>query len=310
MLQQTTVSAVIPYFEAFMERFPSIETLAQSPLEGVLAQWTGLGYYARARNIHKTAQLLHTQHHNQLPNTMTELTTLPGIGPSTAGAILSQAFSIPAVVLDANIKRVLLRFYGLLHLDPKKTSTHKGLWALAERNLPSPSKATPYTQALMDLGATLCTANKPLCTECPFVDACKSAYSPTFSTTHKRKIALPVPTKTKKLLIIIQKGTHILLEKRPPHGLWGGLWSFPEGEEQDPIPKIYLQNHPTHNIQRSGKHIFSHYTLHYIPILISHTQSFPAPPNSAWIPLSAVSSLGTHGLLKKIIQRVLETSNL
>ena len=170
MLQQTQVATVIPYFERFMQSFPTVDKLATAPLDNVLHHWTGLGYYARARNLHKTAQIICTTHNGQFPDDIEQLTDLPGIGRSTAGAIRSIAFKKPAAILDGNVKRVLARFAGVAGW-PGKSSVHNQLWEIAESFSPQTHTAD-YSQAMMDLGATLCTKTSPNCCECPLATDC------------------------------------------------------------------------------------------------------------------------------------------
>ena len=172
MLQQTQVSTVIPYFERFMESFPNVELLAKASVDDVLHHWTGLGYYARARNLHKTAQLIAFDRDQQFPDTVEELSALPGIGRSTAGAIRSIGFKKPAAILDGNVKRVLAR-YGAVKGWPGKTVVHNQLWDIAEKYSPN-QKTQEYTQAMMDLGALLCTKNSPDCVLCPIASGCKA----------------------------------------------------------------------------------------------------------------------------------------
>ncbi len=233
MLQQTQVKTVRDYFLRFTERFPDLHTLADAPLDAVLTQWAGLGYYARARNLHRAAQWIHDHHGGVFPQDFQQVIALPGIGRSTAGAILAQAFNQRWPILEGNVKRVLSRFHEIEGYsgEPAVETT---LWALADRHTPS-ERVADYTQAIMDLGATLCT-RAPQCIACPQQSEC-GAFR------HQRVTALPVPkpkkvlpTRHTTLLLIEQANDAIWLERRPEKGIWGGLWSLPEVATDDDDP--------------------------------------------------------------------------
>lgn len=225
MLQQTQVQAVIPYFDRFMARFPDVRTLAQAQLDEVLHLWSGLGYYARARNLHKTARLVQANG-GAFPDTLDGLQALPGIGRSTAGAILALAYGQPATILDGNVKRVLARFHAIA--DPLAApATMRNLWARAEAHRPS-SDAAEYVQAIMDLGATLCTKQAPQCPICPLRTRCAALAG-------GRVAEIPVRGKTKvkpvrqvRMYVISTPAGACLLERRPEQGIWGGLWTPPQ----------------------------------------------------------------------------------
>ena len=265
MLQQTQVSAVIGYYQKFMERFPGIEDLAKAPLDDVLAHWAGLGYYARARNLHKAAQIVTNEFNGNFPATLEEITNLPGIGLSTAGAILSIAHKDAHPILDGNVKRVLTRLHDIEGW-PGQRQIEKQLWDLAEHYTPA-QRCEDYTQAIMDFGATLCTRSKPQCENCPFEDLCESRRN---GTTSLRPTSKPKKQKPVKELWLfdIRDGKHVLLEKRPPNGIWGGLHSLVELEcdylfeelEDALTRKLNLK---ISGIERTGsfEHIFSHYKL-------------------------------------------------
>ena len=225
MLQQTQVKTVIPYFNRFIERFTDIKSLAAVSNDEVLAYWSGLGYYARARNLLKTAKICMQEHGGDLPMTPDDLNALPGIGESTANAIFSQAFNQPAVILDGNVKRVLTRYFAVEGW-PGKTRIHKKLWAIAEQLLPA-KRGADYTQAIMDLGATLCTRTRPACEQCPVKHSCKAFETDTVGQYPARRPALKISKKTFQMLILLDKEGNILLERRPPAGIWGGLWCLP-----------------------------------------------------------------------------------
>lgn len=230
MLQQTQVQTVIPYFERWMERFPTIESLAQADLDQVLKCWEGLGYYARCRNLHRAAQELVCHDHGQLPADRQALLSLPGIGPYTVGAILSLAFGQDAAVLDGNVRRVLSRL-GAITDNPKAKTTRDKLWHLAETLVPV-GHAGQFNEALMDLGATICTSQAPRCSVCPLRDVCRGYASgaPEAYPTSVRRA--PTPHYTVTAGVIWRDADHVLIAQRPLEGLLGGLWEFPGGTQE------------------------------------------------------------------------------
>ena len=226
MLQQTQVKTVIPYYERFMRSFPTVQILATSPEDFVLEHWSGLGYYARARNLHKAATIIALEHAGQLPTTLEGLMALPGIGRSTAGAILSLADNQPTPILDGNVKRVLARYAGIDGY-PGKSQVLNELWTLTESLTPKKNTGR-FNQAMMDMGATLCTRSRPQCGECPLAASCvaHSEGKPEHYPGKKPKKVLPV--KTVSMMVLRNSDGQVLLEQRPPSGIWGGLWSLPE----------------------------------------------------------------------------------
>jgi A/G-specific adenine glycosylase len=275
MLQQTQVTAVIPYFERFMRRFPEVRLLAEASLDEVIALWAGLGYYARARHLHQAARFVIEKHGGQVPNSLETLCELPGIGRSTAGAILSLGFNISAPILDGNIKRVICRYEGLAGWSGE-SKIGRELWQLSEGYTPE-FRVAEYNQAMMDLGATLCLPRRPVCDRCPIQVGC-AAYrlglTATLPTPKPRQI-LPV----RKCLMLVVKNLQggVYLEQRPPVGLWGGLWSLPEFEDE-------LQLHAwcwERGINPDGieklperRHSFSHYHLDYTPTIVTSEMGF------------------------------------
>ena len=269
MLQQTQVVTVIPYFERFMERFPSIRSLADASQDEVLHLWTGLGYYARARNLHKTAQIIRDEYQDKFPEDFDEVLALSGIGRSTAGAILAQALNQKYTILDGNVKRVLTRLYAIKGWPGKKIVENQ-LWELAESLTPE-KNLTDYTQAIMDLGATAC-ARKPTCSACPMTGLCKAHQQDNmtdYPTPKKRKV---LPIKATKMLILQNESGDVLLQQRPPSGIWGGLWSLPEYDDSntEKLEKwcenqlgIVIQELKAQPIFR---HTFSHFHLDITPI--------------------------------------------
>jgi A/G-specific adenine glycosylase len=229
MLQQTQVKTVIPYFIRFIDRFPDIDTLANASEDDVLALWSGLGYYARARNLLKTAQRCRENHDAELPRNPAALAALPGIGESTANAIYSQAHDKPAVILDGNVKRVLARYFAIEGW-PGKSSVHKQLWGSAARLLPK-RRGADYTQAIMDLGATVCTRTKPACRQCPVAGQCQAFRINSVDKYPAKRPALKKTSKSFHVLILTDGKGRVLLERRPPTGIWGGLWSLPADDD-------------------------------------------------------------------------------
>ena len=235
MLQQTQVATVLDRYPKMMKRFPSVAHLARADIDEVLAEWSGLGYYSRARNLHACAKQVVTQYQGQFPSDPVALENLSGIGRSTAGAIAAFAFQIRAPILDANVKRVLARLFGIGGALQEKKATDS-LWQLATELLPSSPKDMPvYTQALMDFGATWCTAKQPVCLtqkrQCPFEHSCQAR-------ANDQVLAIPMKLPKKKspqftcAVGILAHGNAVLLQKRPAKAIWGGLWSLPEGEWQ------------------------------------------------------------------------------
>ena len=272
MLQQTQVATVIPYYLRFMSRFPTVDSLAAAAEDDVLHLWAGLGYYSRARNLLKAAKMIVSDFNGLFPNTDDGLQKLPGIGQSTAGAILSIAFQQRATILDGNVKRVLSRFHGIT--DPiNQKETENRLWDYADRYSPT-MRCDDYTQAIMDLGATICTRSKPMCAQCPLVKTCL-AYQQDLTTVIPAKLATrKIPVKTATFLLIKQKN-QVLLHKRPAKGIWGGLWSVPElsGKPNQTAIRRFVKE--TYGIQATVqeklpafRHTFSHYHLDIHPVCI------------------------------------------
>lgn len=305
MLQQTQVDTVIPYFLRFLESFPTVETLAKAPQDEVLHLWTGLGYYARARNLHKCAQVITDDFGGLFPRQLDELESLPGIGPSTAAAIASIAFERPTAILDGNVKRVLARFHAVEGW-PGSAPVSNILWRHAHDHMPK-SRCRDYTQAIMDLGATLCTRSKPRCNECPLQAQCKGLDlgSPThFPGKKPKKIK---PTKFTQMLIIKNIRGEILLEQRPQQGIWGGLWSLPEVSQDKDAKAITQERYgkvSTHLEKEEITHVFSHYTLKIQPVELSLSTLFDRVSESApqlWYNLDSPQKLGLAAPVKKLL---------
>ena len=265
MLQQTRVETVIPYYANFMQYFPTVKKLATANTDEVLHLWTGLGYYARARNLHKAAKKICERHDGTFPKNIDDVMALPGIGRSTAAAILALSFDQAHAILDGNVKRVLARYFAVQGW-PGKREVELQLWQYADALLP-PQRFAEYTQAMMDLGATLCTRSNPSCSICPVQGSCEA-------NVQQRQSELPTPKPSKKIpqrnvvMAIIQDSDDdsIWLEKRPPAGIWGGLYSFPEFEDTTKLDiwlnQRYKNCSPSFQSLPVISHTFSHFRLH------------------------------------------------
>lgn len=273
MLQQTQVATVIPYYERFMTEFPTITDLALGSEDKVLHLWAGLGYYSRARNLHRAAKMVVEEFNGNFPDSLDNLLTLPGIGASTAGAILSIAFNQRATILDGNVKRVLARLHGITTpIDDKQTE--KQLWNIAIDYTPE-KRTADYTQAIMDLGATFCTRSKPQCLNCPFASTCVGYQEGIAALLPIKKKTKTIPTRT-ATFILLKQGDQVLLEKRPPAGIWGGLWSLPEIVGEPCLTSIqqFCQKQWQIQVQHidtlpAFRHTFSHYHLDIHPIIVT-----------------------------------------
>jgi A/G-specific adenine glycosylase len=305
MLQQTQVATVIPYFNAFVESFPTLESLAQAPIDEVLHRWSGLGYYARARNLHKTAQLIVEQ--GRFTETLDELVALPGIGVSTAGAILSIAFSKSHPILDGNVKRVLSRFKAISGWSGNR-EVNKELWAISAQLTPV-DRVADYTQAIMDLGATICTRIKPVCENCPLENYCLARITRTVSLFPTSKPTKALPVKHLVFLLLSNNLNQILLEKRPPTGIWGGLWSLPEFDSIETAHSWCL----TKNMRivesqalATRRHTFSHYHLDYTPVIIQSDNpinSVMETNQTVWYKAEQIKTLGLAAPIKLLLQQ-------
>jgi len=308
MLQQTQVATVIDYFNAFTGKFPDIESLAQAPEDDVLALWSGLGYYARARNLHKTARIIAAQ--GYFPDSLDELINLPGIGRSTAGAILSIAFKSSHPILDGNVKRVLTRFRAISGW-PGSSQVEKLLWAIST-DLTPVDRVADFTQAIMDLGATVCTRSKPACSVCPLVGACIAKATNTVALFPSSKPAKTLPVKEKVFLLLRDPDHQIWLEKRPPTGIWGGLWSVPEFDSIDEahqwcgLRQLSVARQQAFSVKR---HTFSHYHLDYTPLLIdtNNPNNFVMEANQGlWYKAEQFNDLGLAAPIKLLLQHFSE----
>lgn len=296
MLQQTQVQTVIAYFNRFMQRFPTITDLAKASEDEVLSLWSGLGYYSRARNLHYTAKIIVEQYQNVFPQELNLLMDLPGIGPSTAAAILSQAFNLPTAILDGNVKRVLARFF-IIKGWPEQAQVKKILWELAHSCMPQ-ERCADYTQAIMDLGATCCTSKNPDCLNCPLQKNCLAFENKEQLLYPTKKIKKPVPILHQQLLVLCNDQGLIYLEKRPPTGLWGGLWCLPS-IDMDECPLNFIQlNYALNGAPPKQliafKHRFSHFHLEINAISIQ-TRTISnqiAESHGQWFAKDQLTSIG------------------
>ena len=301
MLQQTQVGTVIPYYARFLGSFPDVQALAAAPIESVIEHWAGLGYYARARNLHRCARQIAEVYGGNFPQTEAELESLPGIGRSTAAAIAAFAFGRRAAILDGNVKRVLCRQFGIAGF-PGATAVHRELWALAESLLPE-SNIEVYTQGLMDLGATLCTRSRPRCGDCPVASGCVARRDGRQGELPESKPRPAVPERT-STFVLLTDGARLLLERRPPSGLWGGLLVPPEGEPAEVATRFGLALGESMKLPPL-KHAFTHFRLTLLPVLCRIEAGFQvAEPGLEWVALSKAADAGVPAPIKKLINQV------
>jgi A/G-specific adenine glycosylase len=278
MLQQTQVSTVIPFYERFMQRFPTIAALAAASLDDVLAHWAGLGYYARARNLWRAARTVAAEHGGELPAAFGALHALPGIGRSTAGAILAQAHAQRLPILDGNVKRVLARYHAVAGW-PGSAAVADELWRHAEAHTPH-ERVADYTQAIMDLGATLCTRARPACTVCPLANDCAAALGGTQGLYPSSRPKRVRPQRHVAVLVVRAPDGRVLLERRPARGIWGGLYSLPELPADD-SPRDWCARMlgavvAAERELETVEHAFTHFDLDLAPRLLE----LAAPPSA------------------------------
>jgi A/G-specific adenine glycosylase len=319
MLQQTQVTAVLGYYARFLERFPTLRDLAAAPVEDVMAQWAGLGYYTRARNLHKCAQCVVAQYDGVFPSDPALLAELPGIGRSTAAAISAFSSGTRAAIMDGNVKRVFARVFGI-DTFPGERSTEQAMWLRAEALLPEQGIES-YTQGLMDLGATLCTRSSPACERCPMQPRCVA-----FATGRTRELPVRKPKKTSPekhalMLAIIDRG-QVLLEQRPPTGIWGGLLSLPELDghvlaADDDVPAaddaLLWQAVGKFGAMESYErlstvtHVFTHYKLHIAPyrVTLAQRQEMVAEASYVWMDAARLADAALPAPIKKLLLELL-----
>lgn len=310
MLQQTQVAAVIPYYRRFLESFPDIGSLANASLDEVLHEWSGLGYYARARNLHKAAGLIRDTYQGEFPASFEDIIKLPGIGRSTAGAILALACGQRQPILDGNVKRVLARYFAVDGW-PGTAAVSKKLWALAEECTPHGDVAA-YTQAIMDLGATVCTRGNARCSLCPLAGGCKALRSAAVADYPGRKRSRDKPRRQTRMLLALANGA-VYLERRPATGIWGGLWSLPElAADKDVVDWCEQEL----NTRPAGldhwhilRHSFSHYDLDIQPIVVRlpvQSSTVRDTGDKIWYEIGSPPPGGMAAPVNKLIQTLSE----
>lgn len=320
MLQQTQVAAVIPYYLRFLASFPTVASLAAAPSEEVMAHWSGLGYYSRARNLHKCAQAIVSAHGGVFPSDPVLLEQLPGIGRSTAAAIAAFSYGTRAAILDGNVKRVFARVFGVERYPGEKTVENE-LWLRAVALLPD-SGVEAYTQGLMDLGATLCTRNRPSCNRCPLAQRCVAYATNRTGELPIRKPKKAVPEKATAMLLIID-GEEILLEQRPDKGIWGGLLSLPEMDASLQPGTTDFDVALAHATAAFGipasverlqqfSHTFTHFKLHVTPYRIALAQRLQIAGQSShnWYPAARMADAPLPAPVKKLLLEVFRAPDL
>lgn len=304
MLQQTQVITVIDYYQRFMSRFPSVESLADAETDEVLHYWTGLGYYARARNLHKCAQTVVNEFGGEFPKSVEGLEALSGIGRSTAGAIASISMGLPASILDGNVKRVLSRFHAIEGW-PGNKKIADAMWEIADRYTPN-ERTGDYTQAMMDLGATLCSRSKPQCQICPLVSQCEAYAQGDVKAYPNSKPKKEKPIKATRMLIIEHKN-EVLLLQQPNTGIWGGLWIFPQQDVADSyLDSLWLQSSSIEGVEDKDRfrHTFSHYHLdiHPIRIKLKERPHMVGERPMLWYDPNKPASVGLAAPVKKLLE--------
>ncbi|MGH8665960.1 MAG: A/G-specific adenine glycosylase [Burkholderiales bacterium] len=305
MLQQTQVATVIPYFERFMASFPDVHSLARADADEVLRHWSGLGYYSRARNLHAAARLLVSRFGAMFPRDPQIIATLPGIGRSTAAAIAALSFGVPGAILDGNVKRVLCRVFGI-EGDPGSSATLHQLWSLAERLVPA-REVEAYTQGVMDLGATVCLRRAPKCDICPVQAACVARSQGRIGELPRARVRRPRPERSVAMLVL-HHAARVLLQKRPPAGIWGGLWCFPEAELDDDPAAVCMQRFGARGVQIASlptlEHGFTHFRLriHPVRVEIAELSAQAAEPGTVWLALDEARTAAIPTPVRKLLE--------
>lgn len=313
MLQQTQVKTVVPYYQRFLQQFPDVSSLAKAPQDDVLHLWTGLGYYARARNLHKAAKIIHFDHAGRFPETLEAMQALPGIGRSTAGAILSFASNQHHPILDGNVKRILARYYRVQGWTGH-ARTQKSLWTLAEQITPK-HRCDDFNQAMMDLGSSLCSRTRPQCPKCPLNGQCQAHLNEETSTYPNPKAKKNKPEKSAYLLMLTTSTGEVLLEKRPEQGIWGSLWAFPQCQTLDDIDtwlhKYQYKQDEKVLIHPEFRHTFSHYHLDITPVQIHINPPATIMDDSTflWYSLKRPLKLGMPTPIKSLISQLAAIKN-
>jgi len=307
MLQQTQVKTAAPFFERFVDTLPTLPALAAASLDTVLGLWSGLGYYARARNLHATAKLCVERHGGDLPRDIDALTALPGIGRSTAAAILAQAWDDRHAILDGNVKRVLSRYHGIAGY-PGLPAIERQLWALAESHLPH-ARMTDYTQAQMDLGATLCTRSDPSCILCPLQHDCVARIEGRVAELPTPKPGKVAPQRHAQVLWLLDRNSRVLLQRRPPAGIWASLWTLPQSDDEDAAAQWFAAH--VNGEFGDGEelapiaHAFSHYKLELQPRRwrpVALRDSVRDNDDLRWFERAELAVLGIPAPIRKLIE--------
>lgn len=304
MLQQTQVSAVVPYYQRFLQQFPDVLALARADVDEVMKLWAGLGYYARARHLHRAAQHIADMHGGVFPAGIEAIRSLPGVGRSTAAAIAAFAFGTRAAILDGNVKRVFARHFGV-DGDVKSKAVEEQLWRIAEEQLPA-REIERYSQGLMDLGATVCTRRQPGCQVCPLAKTCLARAQGRVESLPGRGAKRALPHRQTCMLVIVSNG-QVLLEKRPPTGIWGGLWSLPEVRLEDDVAAVLRARFgivagSSATLERV-EHGFTHYSLSIFPLRISVARkpNLAGEPGISWVTAGAAATAALPAPVKRII---------
>ena len=307
MLQQTQVTTVIPYFNRFIARFPDVAALASASDDEVMQHWSGLGYYSRARNLLKAARVVMDRHRGKFPTAFVDLVELPGIGESTAGAIAAFSSGEIRPILDGNVKRVLARCFAIPGY-PGTTETARALWEVAGSLMPK-SDVEAYTQGMMDLGSTLCLRSRPLCAACPVADVCVARKEGRVAEFPGRKPRKEVPRRSTAMLIL-RRGSKVFLEKRPPTGIWGGLWCLPETPHAGDIAPGTLARFGV-RVKRADalvpfEHQFTHFHLTITPLLcdVAELKQSAREREGAWLPLDEALAVGLPAPVKRILESI------
>ncbi|HEX5488819.1 MAG TPA: A/G-specific adenine glycosylase [Rhodanobacteraceae bacterium] len=306
MLQQTQVATVIPYFQRFVDALPDLPALAAADEDRVLSLWSGLGYYRRARHLHAAAKLCAERHASRLPRDFEALSALPGIGRSTAGAILALAHQRRHAILDGNVKRVLCRYHGVDGW-PGERAVEKRLWSRAEVHTPK-ARIADYTQAIMDLGATVCTPRRPDCGRCPQRRTCAALREDRTASLPMRRPARVLPERQTIFIVLRDRRGRVLLQRRPPQGVWPGLWSLPEASTEQDARTTAMQwadlDGRAGNALPTIKHGFTHYTLQASPIEwrgASIRRAVADTPDLRWCDRAGIAELGIPAPVRKLL---------
>ena len=307
MLQQTQVATVIPYYQRFMDSFPDVASLAAADIDAVLHHWSGLGYYARGRNLHKAARIVVADHGGRLPADIEALTALPGLGPSTAGAILALSTGARHAILDGNVKRVLCRYHGIYGW-PGARATEKALWEKAWAHTPN-ERVAAYTQAIMDLGATVCRRARPHCELCPQRADCHARREGVRAALPERKPRKDKPVRSSRMLLVRDPSGAVLLTQRPPAGIWGGLFGLPELRDGE-AAGAWCARHFDSPIRAERewpvlRHTFSHFHLDITPVCVELEAAAPGGVEDAvsvWYNLDSPPAVGLAAPVEKLLR--------